>query len=160
MSAACHIEVGLSTTSINQPPERLSLADCGGAVIFEGVIRNHNEGRSVTSLDYEAYEVLAVSEMRRIAEDAAVRFGLGHIRVVHRIGSLKVGDTAVRIEALAHHRGEAFSGCRWLIDEIKRSVPIWKHEHYTDGTSAWTRCHHSSHGKVHHPASGSCHGAH
>ena len=156
----CKIMVALDATPINHPPERLALADCGGAVIFEGVIRNHNEGRSVSRLDYEAYETLALSEMQRIAEEAAPRFELGIIRIVHRTGTLNIGDVAVRIETLAHHRGEAFAGCRWIIDEVKRRVPIWKHEFYTDGSSAWTRCHHASTSAEEKHLSRECHDAH
>jgi molybdopterin synthase catalytic subunit len=117
------------------------LPECGGYVCFEGVIRNANHGKAVVRLDYEAYEELAQKELTRIAEFAAERFGLRYVSAVHRRGRLEIGDTAVMIQVLSRHRREAFEGCRYVIDQLKARVPIWKREHYEDGSSTWTMCH-------------------
>lgn len=117
------------------------LRDCGGYVAFEGIVRDINHGRKVTRLDYEAYDVLAEKELRRIAEQAAERFNLRFVRAVHRKGSLAIGDTAVVIQVLSRHRREAFDGCRFVIDQLKSRVPIWKREYYDDGSAIWTQCH-------------------
>lgn len=117
------------------------LADCGGYVAFEGIVRNINHGRKVVRLDYEAYDALAEKELGRIAEQAAERFHLKFVRAVHRKGSLAIGDTAVVVQVLSRHRREAFEGCRFVIDQLKARVPIWKKEYYDDGSAVWTRCH-------------------
>lgn len=117
------------------------LTDCGGYVSFEGIIRDINHGRRVTRLEYEAYDSLAEKELRRIAEQAIERFGLRYVRAVHRKGALAIGDTAVMIQVLSRHRREAFDGCRFMIDQLKSRVPIWKKEFYDDGSSVWTQCH-------------------
>lgn len=138
------VEIGLSDQPIHLPALRESLpklADCGGYVCFEGIVRDHNHGRKVLRLDYEAYDILAEKELRRISEQALERFGLRFVRAIHRQGNLQIGDTAVVIQVLSRHRREAFDGCRFVIDQIKSRVPIWKREHYDDGTSLWTRCH-------------------
>ena len=118
-----------------------ALPDCGGFVAFEGIVRDVNHGRKVTRLDYEAYDALAEKELRRIAEQAVERFGLRFVRAVHRTGSLTIGDTAVVVQVLSRHRREAFDGCRFVIDQLKARVPIWKKEYYDDGSTDWTRCH-------------------
>ena len=121
------------------------LPDCGGYVAFEGIVRDVNHGRRVTRLDYEAYESLAAKELTRIAEQAIERFGLRYVRAVHRTGSLAIGDTAVVVQVLSRHRREAFDGCRFVIDQLKARVPIWKKEYYDDGSAVWTRCHDHDH---------------
>lgn len=117
------------------------LTDCGGYVAFEGIIRDINHGRRVTRLEYEAYDTLAEKELKRIAEQAIERFGLRYVRAVHRKGALAIGDTAVIIQVLSRHRREAFEGCRFVIDQLKARVPVWKREFYGDGSSVWTQCH-------------------
>jgi len=109
----------------------------GAIVTFEGVVRNENEGRCVTALEYEAFDLLALSEGQRILQDSADRFGLLSAICVHRTGRLKLGEVAVRIEVLAPHRGEAFRACEAIIDDTKKQVPIWKKEFYKDGQSEW-----------------------
>lgn len=115
----------------------------GAVVVFRGLVRNHNEGRAVTGLEYSAYPELAVKEGNRIVSEAVARFGLDAARAVHRIGTLAVGETAVIVEAASGHRGEGFEACRWIIDEIKARVPIWKCEHYLEGDREWVMCHHA-----------------
>jgi molybdopterin synthase catalytic subunit len=117
------------------------LGHTGGYVCFEGIVRNINHGLAVTRLEYEAFESLAVKEMMHIADHAAERFALAWVRVIHRVGVLNIGETAVIIQVLSRHRREAFEGCHFIIDQIKFRVPIWKREVYEDGSAAWTRCH-------------------
>lgn len=119
-----------------------ALADegCGALVTFEGWVRNHNEGRRVERLEYESYEALGLSEGKRILVEAIERFGVSHARCVHRLGGLDLGDVAVWVGVSAPHRGEAFAACRYIIDEVKRCVPIWKKEFYAEGDSGWVNC--------------------
>src|SRR5687767_12590864 len=117
-----------------------ALPQCGGYASFEGLIRNVNHGRKVVRLEYEAYDALALKELRRICEAVAERFGAPFIRAVHRKGTLEIGQTAVVIQVLTGHRREAFEACRAVIDQLKETVPIWKREVYEDGTHTWTRC--------------------
>jgi molybdopterin synthase catalytic subunit len=113
-------------------------ADAAGAfVAFEGWVRDHNEGRAVTLLEYEAYAVLATSEGEKILAEAAERFEVEAVHAVHRTGRLAIGDLAVWVGVSAAHRGAAFDACRYVIDEVKARVPIWKREHYADGTVEW-----------------------
>jgi molybdopterin synthase catalytic subunit len=113
---------------------------CGGYVPFEGAVRNHNEGRVVQRLEYEAFAPLALREGERILAAACGRFGLAQVRCAHRVGSLEIGAIAVWVGVGAPHRGEAFDACRYIIDHIKHSVPIWKKEYYDDGDSGWVNC--------------------
>jgi molybdopterin synthase catalytic subunit len=118
------------------------LADesCGALVTFEGRVRNHSDGRAVERLEYEAYEVLGLAEGQRILCEALARFRVVHARCVHRLGSLALGDLAVWVGVSAHHRDEAFAACRYVIDEVKDRVPIWKKEFYAGGDSGWVNC--------------------
>ena len=116
---------------------RLAAGDGGGFVCFEGRVRRSNAGREVLRLDYEAYPPLAEKLGREVVAEARERFGLAQVLCVHRVGSLAIGEVAVWIGVLAAHRGEAFAGCRYLIDELKGRVPIWKKEHYASGAAAW-----------------------
>ena len=119
-----------------------SLADprCGGYAAFEGWVRNHNEGQAVTRLEYEAFEELAVREGERILTEACAKFGVDNARCVHRVGDLSLGEIAVWVGVSAKHRDEAFKACRYIIDEVKHRVPIWKKEHYVGGDSGWVNC--------------------
>ena len=129
----------LSAAAIDAGIEARQLDDvaAGACVTFEGWVRNHNEGRDVVALEYQAYAALAASEGEAILAAAMVRFPLRCARAVHRTGSLGIGDLAVWIGVSADHRDAAFLACRWIIDEIKQRVPIWKNEHYADGESGW-----------------------
>ena len=117
----------------------------GGFAVFEGRVRDCNEGRTVTSLEYEAFEALGVAEGERIVADAVRRHGATRARCVHRTGRLAVGDVAVWVGVSAPHRAEAFAACREIIDEVKHRLPIWKKEHYADGDSGWVHCEHAGH---------------
>ncbi len=120
--------------------ERLSDPAAGGYASFEGWVRNHNEGLAVRHLEYEAFEPLAVKEGERIVTEAIERFGIEHAACVHRIGDLPIGEMAVWVGVSARHRAEAFQACRYIIDEVKHRVPIWKKEHYENGDSGWVNC--------------------
>jgi adenylyltransferase/sulfurtransferase len=113
---------------------------CGGYVAFEGWVRNHNEGAAVTHLEYEAFEALGVSEGEKIIAEACAKFGVDNARCAHRVGALDLGDMAVWVGVSAAHRDEAFRACRYIIDEVKHRLPIWKKEHYVDGDSGWVNC--------------------
>ncbi len=116
----------------------------GGFASFEGRVRDHQAGRRVTSLEYEAFEALGVAEGERIVAEAIARHGALAGRCVHRLGRLGVGEVAVWIGVAAPHRAEAFAACRAIIDEVKHRVPIWKKEHYAEGDSGWVHCEHGS----------------
>lgn len=123
--------------------EELQHPGSGGFCAFEGWVRNNNEGREVSGLEYEAYTELAIAEGERILAEAAERYGVLAASAVHRVGDLKIGDLAVWIGASAPHRDEAFRACRYIIDEIKHRLPIWKKEHYLEGDTAWVACSHT-----------------
>ena len=112
----------------------------GAYAAFQGWVRNHNEGRAVESLEYEAYRPIAVSEGKRVLAEALQRFNLLKVAAVHRVGHLEIGDCAVWVGVSAAHRGDAFDGCRYVIDELKSRLPIWKKEHYAGGDSGWINC--------------------
>jgi molybdopterin synthase catalytic subunit len=112
----------------------------GAFVTFEGRIRIENQGRTVRELEYEVYGALAEKEGSRIVAEARERFGLVCAACVHRRGRLALGETAVWVAALSVHREKAFEGCRYIIDEVKARVPIWKKEHYEDGSTEWIAC--------------------
>jgi molybdopterin synthase catalytic subunit len=109
----------------------------GAALLFWGVVREESEGRAVSRLEYSAYAPMAEREMERIANEARARFGTGAIRLAHRVGALEVGEASVAIVVAAPHRGEAYAASRWVIEELKRRVPVWKREGYVDGETAW-----------------------
>jgi molybdopterin synthase catalytic subunit len=120
--------------------ERLADPSCGGYAAFEGWVRDHNEAARVRRLEYEAFEPLAVREGERIVTEAIARFGVARAACVHRVGDLAVGELAVWVGVSAPHRDEAFRACRYIIDEVKHRLPIWKKEHYVDGDSGWVNC--------------------
>jgi molybdopterin synthase catalytic subunit len=129
-------------TAIDADGARRELQDLGsgGYVSFEGWVRDQNEGQDVTRLEYEAFEELAVKEGDRIVAEALRRFPVKHALCVHRVGSLGLGDMAVWVGVSSAHRGEAFDACRFIIDEVKHRLPIWKKEHYRNGNSGWVNC--------------------
>jgi molybdopterin synthase catalytic subunit len=111
---------------------------CGAVAAFLGVVRQiSDDERPVDGLSYEAYPAMAVPEMERIADEARERFGTCTIAVVHRIGALKLGEASVAIAVGSAHRAAAFDACEYVIDELKRRVPVWKKEHYTGGEATW-----------------------
>jgi MoaE-MoaD fusion protein len=107
--------------------------DDGAAVVFEGVVRNQTRGRKTLYLDYEAYEEMARQQMESLAEQALKQFQIRDVSLVHRLGRLEIGAASVLIVVASSHRAAAFDACRWLIDTLKRTVPIWKKEHFEDG---------------------------
>jgi molybdopterin synthase catalytic subunit len=112
---------------------RIKQADDGAAAVFEGVVRNQTRGRKTLYLDYEAYEDMALREMETLAEQALKQFAIRDVALVHRLGRLEIGETSVLIVVASAHRAAAFDACRWLIDTLKRTVPIWKKEYFEDG---------------------------
>lgn len=130
------------TSPLDPRALQAALADAraGACVTFEGWVRDHNEGQSVRSLEYEAYVPLAEAEGARILAEARARFGLTGCVAAHRVGHLRIGELAVWVGVAAGHRGAAFDACRYVIDEAKARLPIWKKEHYASGPSAWINC--------------------
>jgi molybdopterin synthase catalytic subunit len=116
--------------SLRQPAD-------GAIVIFDGIVRDNTRGRKTLYLDYEAYEEMALAEMRKLAAEAQERFAIDRVGVVHRLGRLEIGESSIVIVVTSAHRGAAFDACRWLIDTLKRTVPVWKKEHFADG-AVWT----------------------
>ena len=135
-------EFRFSSDSVDPASLRALVADraCGGYASFEGWVRDHNEGLRVTHLEYEAFEPLAIKEGERILARAIERFGVEHAACVHRVGDLAIGDMAVWVGVSSRHRQEAFLACRYIIDEVKHRLPIWKKEHYENGDTGWVNC--------------------
>jgi MoaE-MoaD fusion protein len=113
--------------------EKIKQPEDGAAVVFEGIVRNHSSGRRTLFLDYEAYEEMAQKQMESLAEQALAQFQIRDVALVHRLGRLEIGETSVLIIVASAHRTAAFEACRWLIDALKRTVPVWKKEHFEDG---------------------------
>ena len=105
----------------------------GAVCVFDGIVRDNTRGRPTLHLDYEAYDEMALKQMRALREDALSRFAIREVAIVHRLGRLFVGETSVLIAVASAHRGAAFDACRFLIDTLKKTVPIWKREHFADG---------------------------
>jgi len=113
--------------------QKIKQPDDGAAVVFEGVVRNHTRGRRTLYLDYEAYPEMALKQMELLAREALSRFPIRDVALTHRVGRLQIGETSVTIVVASAHRSAAFEACRWLIDSLKRTVPIWKKEYFEDG---------------------------
>ena len=129
----------LAQTPIDTATLRAELLDdrVGGYASFEGWVRNHNEGRDVLGLRYEAYAALAEAEGQKVLGEACAKFDILGVRCVHRVGDLVIGEMAVWVGVSAAHRDAAFAACRYVIDEVKARVPIWKHERYAKGDAGW-----------------------
>lgn len=110
---------------------------CGALACFEGLVRNHNNAKPVQKLTYYGYEALALNQGKILIEQAKQQFAIEKVVAVHRIGDLAIGDMAVWIGVVSHHRYPAFDACRWLLDAIKAHIPVWKQEFYDDGKSLW-----------------------
>jgi molybdopterin synthase catalytic subunit len=121
--------------SIDQSYQFLQDPEAGGICLFVGTIRNKNQNKDVENLTMEAYNAMAKKQMERIATEAAAQWPIQKISVSHRTGKLEIGDIAVIIGVCSIHRAEAFKACEWLIDTLKKEVPIWKNEFYEDGSS-------------------------
>jgi molybdopterin synthase catalytic subunit len=126
-------ELTTAPVDVGEVARRVVPPECGATVTLDGYVREWTRGRRTLYLVYEAYETMAMSEMRRLGRDARERFEIAHIGIVHRTGRLEVGDTSVVISVSAPHRRAAFEACEWAIRELKRTVPIWKKEFYADG---------------------------
>ncbi len=113
-------------TALKQPQD-------GAVVVFDGIVRNNSRGRRTLHLEYTAYEPMALRQMEHLARQALADFAIRDVRLVHRLGRLKIGETSVYIAVTSAHRAAAFDACRWLIDTLKRTVPIWKKEYFEDG---------------------------
>jgi molybdopterin synthase catalytic subunit len=135
---ARHGLVALSEEPLDPPAiaDRVRGDGDGALVVFEGIVREQSRGKQVRALVYEAYGSMAQKQIEQLAEEAGKRWPISKVAVVHRTGTLQVGEVSVVIAVAAPHRGEAFDACEWLIDELKRTVPIWKKEVYTEG-EAW-----------------------
>jgi molybdopterin synthase catalytic subunit len=120
--------IDVAALSIAEPED-------GALCVFTGVVRNHNDGKSVLHLEYEGYEEMVVSIFEGIAEEAKRRFGATRVRIVHRLGRMEIGETSVAVAVSSPHRKEAFEACRFAIDTLKHQAPIWKKEFYADGSS-------------------------
>jgi len=116
--------------------ERTKRPRDGAAVVFEGVVRDNTRGRRTLYLDYEAYEPMALKQMQALASQARKQFAVDGISIIHRVGRLQIGETSVQIVVASAHRAAAFDACRWIIDTLKKTVPIWKKEYFEDG-SVW-----------------------
>lgn len=116
---------------------RVEDPECGAVVLFLGAVRRRNRGREVEALAYEAYDAMAVEELGRVGREALERFDVERVAVRHRTGELRPGTTAVGVAVAAGHRGPAFEAARWIMEELKRRVPLWKRERYADGEERW-----------------------
>jgi molybdopterin synthase catalytic subunit len=127
------VELGTAVIPSAQVLDEMK-ADADGAVcVFDGIVRDNTRGRQTLFLDYEAYEEMALGQMRGLAAEAVTKFPIRDVALLHRLGRLEVGETSVLIVVASAHRGAAFDACRWLIDTLKKTVPIWKKEHFVDG---------------------------
>ncbi|MEO6171823.1 MAG: molybdenum cofactor biosynthesis protein MoaE [Arenimonas sp.] len=126
-----------STIDIDALKAQMSHDQAGAFICFEGWVRNHHDGRSVDALAYQAYAELAESEGEKILTEVLERFEILDALCVHRVGDLSIGDCAVWVGVTAPHREAAFAACRYVIDEVKQRVPIWKKERYADGSANW-----------------------
>jgi molybdopterin synthase catalytic subunit/molybdopterin converting factor small subunit len=135
VSGGCSERIAL----VREPIDAASLAaqvkqgEDGAVVVFDGIVRNHTRGRRTLFLVYEAYEEMALRQMKTLAEEAVAVHGVRQVAMVHRLGRLEVGETSILIAVSSAHRAQAFEACRWLIDTLKKTVPIWKKEHFEDG---------------------------
>jgi molybdopterin synthase catalytic subunit len=148
------------TSEVIRPDElRKELDDpgAGAYAAFEGWIRNENEGHEVRRLEYESYEPLAVKEGQVVLREAVAKFPILKAECVHRVGMLEIGECAVWVGVAAPHRDEAFDACRYIIDQVKVRLPIWKKEHYADGHSGWVSCERCAVHGENAPAEGTAH---
>jgi len=130
---AAHCAIVRAPIDTQQVLTRIKQGDDGAAVVFEGVVRNQTRGRKTLYLDYEAYAEMALREMETLAGQALKQFSIRDVALIHRLGRLEIGETSVLIVVASDHRAAAFDACRWLIDTLKRTVPIWKKEYFEDG---------------------------
>ncbi len=128
-----HCAIVRTPIATQQIAGSIKAGEDGATVVFEGIVRNNSRGRRTLYLDYEAYESMALHELQRLAQAALERFSIRDVRVIHRLGRLEIGETSVLIVVASPHRAAAFDACHWLIDTLKKTVPIWKKEYFEDG---------------------------
>jgi molybdopterin synthase catalytic subunit len=128
-----HVAIVRETINTQRVLSAIKHPEDGAAVVFEGVVRNQTRGRRTLCLDYEAYEEMALKQLEALAEQALGQFQVRDVAIVHRLGRLEIGETSVLVVVASAHRAAAFDACRWLIDILKRTVPIWKKEYFQDG---------------------------
>ncbi len=133
------LQISEHASLVREPISRAAIAGAikrpedGAVVTFDGVVRNNSRGRPTLYLDYSAYEPMALRQMEQLAAEALSRFAVRNVRLVHRLGRLQIGETSVYVVVVSAHRAAAFDACRWLIDTLKKTVPIWKKEYFEDG---------------------------
>jgi len=128
-----HAQIVREPIDAQRTLSKLKRGEDGAALVFEGVVRNQTRGRKTLYLDYEAYEAMALQQMESLAGQALKQFQIRDVALVHRLGRLEIGETSVLIAVASAHRAASFDACRWLIDTLKRTVPIWKKEYFADG---------------------------
>ena len=128
-----YIQIVRLRIDASQIVDAIKRPEDGACVVFDGIVRNHTRGRRTLFLDYEAYEEMALKQMEDLAQQAITQFKVRDVAMVHRLGRLEIGETSVLIVVASAHRCPAFEACRWLIDTLKRTVPIWKKEYFEDG---------------------------
>ena len=131
--AAGQVEIVQGPIDTQAILEGIKAGEDGAVCVFDGIVRNNTRGRQTLHLHYEAYEEMALREMRLLQTEALARFAVREVAIVHRLGQLTVGESSVVVAEAAAHRGAAFDACRWVIDTLKTRVPIWKQEHFADG---------------------------
>jgi molybdopterin synthase catalytic subunit len=128
-----HAAIVREKINTQQVLDKIKQPEDGAAVVFEGVVRNNTRGRRTLYLDYEAYQGMALKQLEGLSSRALSEFKIRDLAIVHRLGRIEIGETSVLIVVASAHRGAAFDACRWLIDALKKTVPIWKKEHFEDG---------------------------
>jgi molybdopterin synthase catalytic subunit len=140
MAGVIEFEVSEAPINVDDLKAMLETDSAGACVCFEGWVRNVNEGESVDALEYETHAPIAIVEGHAVLAEALEKFDVSIVSCIHRVGLLSIGDCAVWVGVSAGHRGAAFDACRYIIDEIKHRLPIWKKEHYRSGVSGWVNC--------------------
>jgi molybdopterin synthase catalytic subunit len=128
-----HCQIVKAPIAAQPVADALKAPEDGATVVFEGIVRNNTRGRRTQYLDYECYEPMAINEMEKLVQQALEQFRVRDIRLIHRLGRMEIGETSVLIVVSSAHRGAAFEACRWMIDTLKKTVPIWKKEYFEDG---------------------------
>jgi len=135
-SASAHARLQREAIGSAALLDEIKAGEDGAVCLFEGIVRNHSRNRRTLYLEYDAYAAMALPQMEQLAVEALASFAIRDLRIVHRLGRLEIGETSVLIVVASAHRGPAFEACRWLIDNLKKKVPIWKKEFFADG-AAW-----------------------
>jgi molybdopterin synthase catalytic subunit len=133
---APHVEIVREPIQAEPLVAALKQGEDGAVVVFDGIVRNNTRGRRTLYLVYEAYESMALAQMQGLAAESMARFSVREVAIVHRLGRLEIGETSVLIAVASAHRAQAFDACRWLIDTLKKTVPIWKKEFF-EGGAVW-----------------------